>query len=238
MIWNNFTYIVPENTSKLSKIVNVNAFKDKKVYLKPKTFVSEAKKYGKHKIKRHLYHITTEENFKKILDVGYIKPSCDGMYFSLNGVFMVELQNLLKKWKSHSDFDDRHLGFELIKQIGNQSRKLVLLRIFTQNLKHYLLCIRSQNRLFGQMKNKSSLVMNHAVNGAPAKDIRLYNSEAIEYIYQTDIPLKEIELVGKADLNPISKELPRDEQNQFALNVFRKLFNGQPEMHAIEQFEI
>ena len=53
--------------------------------------VNPPKHYGKHKIKRYLYHFTSEENYRKMLESGVMNTSRDGALGILNGVFMTVL---------------------------------------------------------------------------------------------------------------------------------------------------
>ncbi len=202
--------------------------------------------YGKHKVKRYLYHLTSEENYQKILESGRLKISENDEVLEYGGVFMTDLHNLTKRWRASKDwlFTDRnpdggiYLSLALLLQAVKKGKKIVCLRIPTKNLNHDLLKIRSQNRLARgeQIFDPTE----HLKKGAPAKDSSLYKKrkEAIEYIYQEDIPLDKAELVGMADISNISfaeiVEWPRLRQNNEIKAVLRKLFEGQPEQKAID----
>ena len=80
----------------------------------------------------------------------------------------------------------------------------------------------------------------HVKKGAPAKDSSLYKKrkEAIEYIYQEDIPLDKTELVGEIDISHISIDTAlswsKHQQKDEVKAVLRRIFSGQPEQKAID----
>ncbi len=207
--------------------------------------VQSGTRYGKHKVKRYLYHLTTETNYKNILKSGKINTSQDS-YLDYEGVFLTELENIGKYWRTSNDWnkalpknkDGIYLSLGLLGQVSKGTRKVICLRIPTKYLDHDMLKIRSQNKLC-----KSSLseeIIPHIETGAPAKDANLYKQrkEAIEYIYQGAIPVEQIELVGMSDIPKLSlKSLQtwtKDEQKNIVLNVFKKLFTGQPESKGLD----
>ncbi|MBQ2611691.1 hypothetical protein IJF81_04790, partial [bacterium] len=53
---------------------------------------------GKHKIPRYLYHITSKENYNKIIQSGGITP-LEADSFCGTGIFMLELENFFKNWQ-------------------------------------------------------------------------------------------------------------------------------------------
>ncbi len=202
--------------------------------------------YGKHKVKRYLYHMTSEENYKKMLETGKITTTSD-MQLDYQGVFMTELENLAKKWRNSKEWDfipenkdGMFLSLALLKQTSKDSGKIVCLRIPTKNLDHDMLKIRSQNKLGLAEKDSSSRIKEHITKGAPAKDANLYKQrkEAIEYIYQDDIPMDKVELVGMTDVPKINYESFKTwsgkEQRNVVLDALRNIFNGQPEAKGID----
>ena len=54
---------------------------------------------GKHKIPRFIYHITSRDNYEKILQSRYLKLS-EADNFSGSGIFMLELEKFFKPWKN------------------------------------------------------------------------------------------------------------------------------------------
>ena len=202
--------------------------------------------YGKHKVKRYLYHMTSEENYKKMLETGKITTTSD-MQLDYQGVFMTELENLAKKWRNSKEWDfipenkdGMFLSLALLKQTSKDSGKIVCLRIPTKNLDHDMLKIRSQNRLGLAEKDSSGRIIEHITKGAPAKDANLYKQrkEAIEYIYQDDIPMDNVELVGMTEIPEITMDnlavWSKAEQRNVVLDALKKLFQGQPEAKGID----
>ena len=209
--------------------------------------------YGKHKIKRYLYHLTSEENYQKILREGKLRIT-DDYYFSKDGVYMFELQNLLKRWRYSKNWTEHerntNLSLSLLHHVSKCDNKIVCLRIPTATLDHDLLKIRSQNRL---LKKRSTIpkeilpeIRKHKTKGAPAKDAGHYKQrkEAIEYIYTEDIPIENIKLIGKADIR--SEDIiydycdydifpPEKEQNSAVARVLKNLFRNQPEEKAVKR---
>ncbi len=70
---------------------------------------------GKHKVPRYIYHITTQKNYRSILNDGLLKTTEDP--FCGNGVFAIELINFFKRWKEHKDWKNSILQSDLIEQV-------------------------------------------------------------------------------------------------------------------------
>lgn len=202
-------------------------------------------KYGKHKVKRYLYHMTSEKNYDNMLKTGSISTTRDS-YLDYSGVFMTELENLAKYWRTSKlwnqlipeNKDGIFLSLALLNQVSKDSGKVVCLRIPTKYLNHKLLMIRSQNKLCeGSLVDK---VISHMETGAPANLANLYKQrkEAIEYIYQKDIPIERVELVGTSSLPSLEPRILQTlsiiEQRNIVLKTFRNLFNGQPEAKGLD----
>lgn len=211
--------------------------------------------YGKHKIKRYLYHMTSEDNYQSMLRDGKIHVTDDA---SLNeqGVFMTDLQNLLKRWRYSKDWSEddikTNLSLALLGQVSKGGDKIVCLRIPTATLDHDLLKIRSQNRLFrgrsAMQKWSIPKVYAHKKEGAPAVESGRYKQrkEALEYIYPQEIPMDNVELVGRADVDlkkyfnvcssDIKEVFSENNQTSAVMNVFKNLFSNQPEEKAVKNF--
>ena len=64
---------------------------------------------GRHNIPRYLYHLTTKENYNSMLKDGFIKTSHDvELSSNLEGVFLFEMINFVKRWGS-TGFDTKAL---------------------------------------------------------------------------------------------------------------------------------
>lgn len=202
--------------------------------------------YGKHKIKRYLYHLTSEENYQKMVESGKIKLTADSQ-LPYYGIFMIDLENLAKQWRTSKDWNHKipenkngiFLSAALLKQAAKGADNLVCLRIPTKYLNHDMLKIRSQNRLF-RTKTESTQVKEHIKNGAPAKDANLYKQrkEAIEYIYQEEIPIDKVELAGtspnpKISMNNMEK-WTFAEQRKIIADTLRNIFQNTPEAKGLD----
>ena len=88
----------------------------------------------------------------------------------------------------------------------------------------------------------------HKVDGAPAVEAGRYKQrkEALEYIYPQEIPMDNVELVGRADVDiekrfntcgmDIKDVFSANNQTSAVMNVFRTLFSNQPEEKAVKNF--
>lgn len=102
---------------------------------------------GKHKIPRYLYHMTSMENYHKMLESGYIKPS--GVRLP-NGVYMLELDSFSKYWNKNMRDNLCDMVFS-----SGDSKNLVILKIPTENLTHSKIKIRTQKQVEGEFSNKA-----------------------------------------------------------------------------------
>ena len=93
---------------------------------------------GKHKIPRYLYHMTSPENYQKMLESGVLKPM--GCRLP-DGVYMLELDSFGKYWS-------KSLRNDLCDQIfrSGDSKQIVMLKIPTKNLNSTKLRIRTQKQ--------------------------------------------------------------------------------------------
>src|SRR5574344_753477 len=101
--------------------------------------------YGKHKVPRYLYHLTSKEAYQSILKDGRIKQSKESFFGK--GVFTVELSNLFKFWgKNPKYWGEDTLAEKLIKRALHGKDEIVILKIPTSALDADKLLIRSQNK--------------------------------------------------------------------------------------------
>ena len=102
-------------------------------------------------IPRFLYHLTTRSNYEEIVRSGRLLAKHEET--AGTAVFMIELQNFLKRWSS---IDFHHKKSKLDKALFDYCEKdgsgLVLLRVPTQKLKSNALRVRSQEALFAEAK--------------------------------------------------------------------------------------
>lgn len=215
---------------------------------------------GKHKVPRYIYHITTQKNYRSILNDGLLKTTEDP--FCGKGVFAIELINFFKRWKEHKDWKNSILQSDLIEQVRNFTDGLVILRIPTRNLEMDKLRIRSQNKLFSwkyeqennidkindsSRRNKliqlynllynttTERIANHITQGSPAKQSSLFTrrKEAIEYIYQDDIPVNKLEKIGEIAKDKLRYYLWLKTQNPIK-NIFLELLKHNNEINGAE----
>ena len=216
----------------------------------------------KGKIPRYIYHMTSEENWLKIILDDSIKPSKD----TITGVFATDLDNLVTRWSSFM-FQERKTNLlgELLEHINKQKDKIVCLRISTAGLDRSKLLIRSQNRLFGSDSPGTSFLRltqdipeeklierlssgissysqkalmpeftEHAIAGSPAGRANLFKQrkEAIEYIYTDSVPLSSVQVVGEVTPKEIKKSAYYDKKNPFK-SILMELFKETPEQKAV-----
>jgi len=173
---------------------------------------------GKHKIPRYLYHMTSFENFQKIIESGFINPSS---YHKQ--VYMLELDSFSKYWSSA---DRNNLCNYILEFQKGRNSGLVMLRIPTTNLSN--IKIRPRNRI--NNKNISFDERMNAIQGnIDAKCTSLYKQlkSDLEFMYNNEIPINQVELVG---IYNTASESIRDKN--ICKTIFEKIFKGQPE----EQF--
>jgi len=178
-----------------------------------------SKVVGKHKIPRYLYHLTTRKKYNQMLQDGYLKISQD--CFRGNGVYMFEMQNMLKHYK---DFDgNRNLGLLLKQVVGRDGSEAVLLRIPTSKMDAGKLVIRD-NTGGGRngMHSCSTVVL-----GDSALASKLYKQRkiALEYIYPESISMDSIRVVGSSKYDFIKDY--KDEN--VVLRMWKNLTQNQPE---------
>lgn len=194
-----------------------------------------------------MYHLTTEEDYLSMLKDKRIHVSQINKHNALEGVYMFDLINHLKRW-GHSNDWSGHLGQRLLglKQ-GNHpnTNKIVLLKIPTENISKEKILIRSQNKLFANMREFTEARINyifgnvrpneklkHLFSGDSAKNSRLYKQrkEAIEYIYPENIALLKAEKIGELIYNDMSI----DRLNNRGVNkIYSNLLKGTPEEKAL-----
>lgn len=98
------------------------------------------------KIPRYIYHLTSKENYEKMLQNGVLQTTSDG-WFKQKGIFAVELENLFKRWGNNELWEECPLQLSLLEHAAKDSDKIVILKIPTAKLEQENLYIRSQNQL-------------------------------------------------------------------------------------------
>ena len=193
--------------------------------------------FAQRKIPRNLYHLTTKENYLSMLKDGFIKTSHDvEPSSSLEGVFLFDITNFVKRWSSTGlkiDFlkTPLTLAKALLLNVAIKNPEIVLLKIPTKNL--------LKNNLFcrAQICTKN-IPLEHEINGDLATNQRHYTRKKypIEYIYQSKIPIEKVEKIGELDTK-ISIKKTQDiaiYEHLDTLEFFSKLFNNTPEQKNIE----
>lgn len=222
--------------------------------------VEISKKPGKHKIPRYVYHLTNKEALEEIKKSGKIKTSNSDYLFS-DGIYTIELENFVKDWGRKSVWDNDSLHQRLLLQTAGNSSGIVALRIPTEKLDSEKFKIRSQDRFFMSVKPQGQSfwgdicekysktehgwhnlvkdfapedIYKHCTNGDEAKNSHLYKQrkEAIEYIYQEDIPLDIVDCMAECDVADLEYS-PHFDRNKIARSFFMHLFEGMPEQKAV-----
>lgn len=101
---------------------------------------------GKHKIPRYLYHMTSLENYNKMLESGFIRPSGARLP---DGVYMLELDSFSKYWNKGLRNDLCDLIFR-----SGESKNIVMLRIPTKNLEASQIKLRTQRQVEGKLSDE------------------------------------------------------------------------------------
>lgn len=179
---------------------------------------------GKHKIPRYLYHLTSRENYQKILESGYIKPGNDHFPF---GVYMLELDSFSKYW-------GKSMRNDLVRKCGG-SNELVMLKIPTSSIDTSKIRLRTQNDVEGKLGSEIEEWFNftrmpderknlltklikdygekeaikryldylpkkyeHLVKGIEGRFTNLYKQRKsdLEFIYDAEIPISNVEYMG------------------------------------------
>lgn len=180
------------------------------------------KNVGKHKIPRYLYHITTKENYSKMLKDGYINISQDCPRGK--GLYMFEMQNMLKHYK---DFDgNRDLG-RLLRQVCDSETGAVLLKIPTSILEAGKLVVRGNS---GTGKNGMNSYSKQLIgDSALASKIYKQRKVALEYIYPEKLSMNDVSLVGTSNYNFFENEI----NESTALKIWKQLTQNQPEQKGV-----
>lgn len=196
--------------------------------------------HGKHKVKRFLYHFTSIDNYEKMLKDKNMKMSKKDRYLDKSGIFMVDLPNYTNRWLNNDTYwSTQNLALTLMSETCHNQDKLVCLRIPTKNLDHSKLKIRSQDKFFNHQKKFLAPVSEHIKVGDEAKNRGLYTQrkECIEHIYQDEIPMDKVELVGIVDIDRDKVCRRYDErgakQKNIVIDILKRLFKGQPEEKGV-----
>ena len=197
--------------------------------------------YGKHKIKRYLYHFTSIDKYEKMLTDKKMKLSYKDSYLNKPGIFMVDLPNYTNRWLNNDTYwSTQNMALTLMSETCHNQDKLVCLRIPTKNLDHSKLKIRSQDEFFNHQKKFLTPAPEHIKTGDEAKNRGLYTQrkECIEHIYQDEIPMDNVELVGIVDIDKNKVCRRYDErgakQKNIVIDILKRLFKGQPEEKGIK----
>ncbi len=179
---------------------------------------------AKHKVPRYLYHLTSRENYQKILESGYIKPGNDHFPF---GVYMLELDSFSKYW-------GKSMRNDLVRKCGG-SNELVMLKIPTSSIDTSKIRLRTQNDVEGKLGSEIEEWFNftrmpderknlltklikdygekeaikryldylpkkyeHLVKGIEGRFTNLYKQRKsdLEFIYDAEIPISNVEYIG------------------------------------------
>lgn len=189
---------------------------------------------GKRNVPRYLYHLTTKNNYQQMLKDGYIKGYHDeDIRTNLSGIFMLDLRNFTKRWMTTGiDCGEQLLTFAkcLIMQASKDGSNIVALKIPTKTL--------NMNKL----KCRSQISENniHITNGDFATNQKHYTrrKEPIEYICETDIPIKNATKIGETDtgfnLEKALEELSEDYSKRIdEKKILKTLFKNTPEEKCI-----
>lgn len=203
--------------------------------------------FGHRKIPRYIYHFTNKKNYESILKDGFIKVSDCDPYLQGKGVFAVDLQNYFKRWGFSKDWGEQ-LFISLLREVASWrksifegAQNLVVLRIPTEKLDLSKLKIRSQNLFFrhkysGKRLQAESLSLREHLNGyTSAKVARRYKNkkEAIEYIYQDNIPVNAVEQIGNIVDIPRLRTTPDMSYDRLGKAILKEALKGTNEAKGL-----
>lgn len=141
--------------------------------------MNSSKIFGKHKIPRFLYHITSKENYTKMLSDGYIIPKDKDLFIQKPAVYFTDITNLLKRWSRAKDNGGGNILYMLLDHckgsVGPDKNDIVILKIPTAKLEQEKLKIRSQNRFMAKADNALRLII-HKVNVLHLEDKKEYSN--------------------------------------------------------------
>lgn len=201
------------------------------------------------KIPRYIYHLTSNENYNSMLKDGFINKEGMPRLYIEKGIYTLELSNFFKFWGKNKDWGYDNLQSMILRHIVKwiatsepEKSKLVILKIPTSKLDTQKLSIRSLNKLFNFVDNHDYIIeaseelQTHLKGKTPATEAPLYKmrKEAIEYIYNENIPMKNVEQIGNIVNIPSLRKNPK-----FILNpakfIMQALLSGTPEFKALKE---
>ena len=101
---------------------------------------------GKHKIPRYLYHMTSLENYNKMLESGCIRPSGARLP---DGVYMLELDSFSKYWSKGL----RNQLCDMVFRSG-EGKNIIMLKVPTKKLKTSQIRLRTQKQIDGKLADE------------------------------------------------------------------------------------
>lgn len=230
--------VVRHFTSSAEKCVaeSISEIEKRVLQIKPKNFrfselnalskdVFESR-IGQPNLPRYLIHLTSKKNYESMLENGVLRTG--GRGDKIPGVYTLELGNFFRWWNKTKSWNGEKISIELLDQVKKGSDEIVALRIPTKELDTDALRIRSQSRYFGRKKSiDPDENLRHISYGDSATNWKRYKDrkEAIEFIYQGDIPITKTQKIGEAVVDttkPISLK-----------EIFSNLFKGKPEEQAL-----
>lgn len=216
-----------------------------------------AEKLGKHIIPRNLYHLTTASAYENMLRTGSLeaREACDSRG---KQVFLFDIKNFTKYWRKTKKTQEqpRTTLLDLIAQLGERKNfeddvDLVLLKVPTEKLNLNNLKIRIQELLrcgiAGQAAAMQEMLKDPHITsnglkfylkdivGIPAKNAPLCNQkkQSIEWLHSTDIPISDVQLVGKTKVSIDEVEKAANEMKDMP-ELWNSLTSGQPEQIAFK----
>ena len=175
--------------------------------------------------------MTRKKNYEQMLKDGVINKYIDTGGSGLSGVFMFDLKNFEKRWvNTWFNIGDMkvNLGRALLSKhasnsgSGGVTQDIVMLRIPTKNMDISKLKIRRQD------------VMNlDEADSAIYQSVYTRRKLPIEYIYESDIDISEIQKIGDTSIEIKNEEELKKIIELKPFDLLLKLFKGQPEEKGI-----
>lgn len=228
---------------------------DRMLYKPSNEIYGTSRIIGKHRLPRYLYHITTEDAYKSILESGKIVPS--QCMDSPAGIFLFDIKNFTRYWRETIDIAEqpRTTLLDMVankSQFGDAKCNIVMLRIPTKNLdartmrlRRQKLCRMGKGNLQKEQENffkdpykfsNSLKGMQYSMQGESIANVSKYNQrkEALEYIIPEEISINNIGLVGKVSVDKAALSKAADDKKDLP-QIWKELTDGTPERKAFDK---
>ena len=204
--------------------------------------------FGRCKIPRYIYHFTNKRNYNSMQKDGFIKVCDRDPYLNDKGIFAIDLQNYFKRWGCNKVWRNEPLYIALLREVVSWRKPLldgaqnfIVLRIPTAKLDLSKLKIRSQKEFFkhkysgARLQSRCFSIREHLAGRTSAREAKLYTSknDAIEYIYQDNIPVNAVEQIGNIVDIPRLRTTPDISYDRLGKAILKEALKGTNEAKGL-----